>query len=241
MRKRSCTPASRLLRLAAPLLAAALLTPLLGAPAAQATARRQGRTDIVGGGAASGSPGVVAVFVDGQFNCSGTILSARKVLTSSHCLGGRMSVRAASLSRTMGGIMAGVTTATVSPGHDLAILTLDRRVSTAYARLAGADPRANTVNRIYGFGATSLDGPAAVRLKAAAVRVRSTGCADARLGRAICSDSVSGTAWRGDSGGPQVDRSGRQVGVLSLSNGVTRQVASSVAANRGWIRRVAGV
>jgi hypothetical protein len=241
MRNRSCTPASRLLPLVAPLLVAALLTPVLAAPAAHATTRRQGRTDIVGGGAAAASPGVVAVFVEGEFNCSGTILSARKVLTSSHCLGGRMSVRAASMSRTTGGVVAGVTTAAVSPGHDLAILTLDRRVSTAYARLAGADPRANAVNRIYGFGATSLEGPAAVRLKAAAVRVRSTGCADARLGQAICSDSLSGAAWRGDSGGPQVDKSGRQVGVLSLSNGVTRQVASSIAANRAWIRRVAGV
>jgi hypothetical protein len=220
------------------LLAASALVP---GEAARADEVNPAHTDIVGGGTVSSSPGVVAIFVDGAFNCTGTIIDPRHVLTSSHCLGGEITVRAGSAFASAGGDLVGAGTASLSPRHDLAVLLLDRAVHTSYAMLADSGPAVGTVTRIYGFGATSLDGPASGQLKVALVRVRSKGCRDARGGAALCSDSVSGTAWRGDSGGPQFARNGLQVGVLSMSNGVSSQISSSVAANRAWIRGVAGV
>jgi hypothetical protein len=226
-----------------PLLGLVLLaaSALVGGSPAHAGEVDPARTDIVGGGTVSSSPGVVAVFVDGQFNCSGTIIGPRHVLTSSHCLGGEITVRAGSAFASSGGDLVGSGTATLSPRHDLAILLLDRAVRTSYATLADSGPAVGADTRIFGFGATSLAGPASDQLKAAVIRVRSKGCRDARGGPALCNDSVSGTAWRGDSGGPQFARNGRQVGVLSMSDGVSRQISSSVAANRAWIREVAGV
>jgi len=77
-------------------------------------------------------------------------------------------------------------------------------------------------------------------LKTATVRVTTTNARDAYGGRAIGSTRISGNAWRGDSGGPQV-YNGAQVGVASTANGTSAQYYGSVAYNRAWIQSVAGV
>jgi secreted trypsin-like serine protease len=77
-------------------------------------------------------------------------------------------------------------------------------------------------------------------LKTATVRVTTTNASDAFGGQAIGSTRINGNAWRGDSGGPQFYQ-GRQVGVASTADGVSRQFYGSVAFNRAWIRATAGV
>jgi len=194
---------------------------------------------IIGGGTVSSAPWAAAVFRSGSFTCSGTIIAARWVLTARHCTSASMSVRVGSVNRTSGGVVANVTSYSVR--YDLAVLRLDRSISTTYMRLASTNPPVNSTNNIYGWGMTCYSGcsPSTI-LKTATVRVTSTSATDYYGGPAIASTRINGNAWKGDSGGPQT-YGGLQVGVASTADGSSRQWYGSVPANRSWIRSVTGV
>jgi secreted trypsin-like serine protease len=212
----------------------------LGSVFVQATpANADVETYIIGGGTVSSAPWSAAVFRNGSFTCSGTIIAAQWVLTARHCTGSGMSVRVGSVNRTSGGVVANVLS--VSSRYDLALLRLDRSISTSYMPLASANPPVNSTNNIYGWGMTCYSGcSASTVLKTAQVRVTSLSASDAYGGPAIASTRVTGNAWRGDSGGPQT-YNGQQVGVASTADGSSRQYYGSVAASRSWIRSTAGV
>jgi secreted trypsin-like serine protease len=194
---------------------------------------------IIGGGTVSSAPWAAAVFSNGSFTCSGTIISANYVLTARHCVSGTMSVRVGSVNRTSGGVTRTVSSS--SSRYDLALLRLSSSVSTSYMPLSSAYPPVGSTNSIYGWGMTCYSGcSASTVLKTATVSVTSTNQTDAYGGRAIGSTRVNGNAWRGDSGGPQV-YNGAQVGVASTADGQSRQYYGSVAYNRSWITSVAGV
>ena len=219
---------------------AAAIGLMTGASTATASPAHDVEPYIIGGGTVSSAPWAAAVFQSGRFVCSGTIVASQWVLTARHCLGSSMSVRVGSVYRSSGGTTASVTRQVASSGSDFALLQLSRTVSTTYVTLATADPALSSTNRIYGWGRTSYDGTASEQLKTASVRVTSTSCRDYHGGRAICSTGIDGNAWKGDSGGPQM-LNGVQVGVASTADGTSRQTYGSVAANRSWIRSVAGV
>ncbi|GAA0426927.1 secreted trypsin-like serine protease [Actinoplanes campanulatus] len=194
---------------------------------------------IIGGSTVSSAPWAAAVFSNGSFTCSGTIISANYVLTARHCVSGTMSVRVGSVNRTSGGVTRTVSSS--STRYDLALLRLSSSVSTSYMPLSSAYPPVGSTNSIYGWGMTCYSGcSASTTLKTATVSVTSTNATDAYNGRAIASTRVNGNAWRGDSGGPQV-YNGAQVGVASTADGTSRQYYGSVAYNRAWITSVAGV
>jgi secreted trypsin-like serine protease len=222
------------IRLAAALagLAAALVTP--------AAAQADDVTPfIIGGGTVSSAPWAAAVLSNGNFTCSGTIISANYVLTARHCISGTMSVRVGSVNRTSGGVTR--TVASTSTRYDLALMRLSSAISTTYMPLSSAYPPVGSTNSIYGWGQTCYSGcGASTTLKTATVQVTSTNQTDAYGGRAIGSTRINGNAWRGDSGGPQV-YNGAQVGVASTADGTSRQYYGSVAYNRAWITSVAGV
>ncbi|PZG00577.1 S1 family peptidase [Micromonospora deserti] len=211
---------------------------LLGASSG-AVAAPAGPQPIIGGGTVSSAPWAAAVFSNGSFTCSGTIIAPEWVLTARHCLGGSMSVRVGSVYRSSGGV-----TRTVSATYgryDLALMRLSSSVSTSYVTLATSNPPINSTNTIYGWGMTCYSGcSASSQLKTASVRVTSNSATDAYGGQAIRSTEITGNAWRGDSGGPQF-YNGRQVGVASTADGVSIQNYGSVAYNRAWITSVAGV
>jgi secreted trypsin-like serine protease len=210
----------------------------LAVPAA-ATAAPDGPDRIIGGSTVSSAPWAAAVFANGSFTCSGTIISANYVLTARHCVNGSMSVRVGSVYRSSGGVTRTVSSA--SARSDLALLRLSSPVSTTYVTLSSAYPPVGSTNNIYGWGMTCNTGcGASTQLKTAAVRVTTTNATDAYGGRAIGSTAINGNAWRGDSGGPQF-YNGSQVGVASTADGVSRQYYGSVAYNRSWITQVAGV
>ncbi|NLU77876.1 DUF1986 domain-containing protein [Micromonospora sp. HNM0581] len=194
---------------------------------------------IIGGGTVSSAPWAAAVFSNGSFTCSGTIIAPEWVLTARHCLGGSMSVRVGSVYRSSGGV-----TRTVSATYgqyDVALMRLSSAVSTSYVTLAASNPPVNSTNSIYGWGMTCYSGcSASTQLKTASVRVTSTNVSDAYGGQAIRSSRINGNAWRGDSGGPQF-YNGQQVGVASTADGRSIQNYGSVAYNRAWIRSVSGV
>ncbi|GAA1585367.1 S1 family peptidase [Actinoplanes couchii] len=194
---------------------------------------------IIGGGTVSSAPWAAAVFSNGSFTCSGTIISANYVLTARHCVSGTMSVRVGSVNRTSGGVTSAVSSS--STRYDLALLRLSTSINTSYMPLSSAYPPVGSTNNIYGWGMTCYSGcDASTTLKTATVQVTSTNQTDAYGGRAIGSTRINGNAWRGDSGGPQV-YNGAQVGVASTADGSSRQYYGSVAYNRAWITSTAGV
>ncbi|MEV0425074.1 S1 family peptidase [Micromonospora sp. NPDC049836] len=213
---------------------AGVLASTTGAVAAPA-----GPQPIIGGSTVSSAPWAAAVFSNGSFTCSGSVIAAQWVLTARHCVSGTMSVRVGSVYRASGGV-----TRTVSASYtrnDLALLRLSSTVSTSAVTLATSNPPVGSTNSIYGWGMTCYSGcSAASQLKTATVQVTSTSATDAYGGQAIRSTKISGNAWRGDSGGPQF-YNGRQVGVASTADGVSIQNYGSVAYNRSWITSVAGV
>ncbi|WP_433530700.1 S1 family peptidase [Micromonospora sp. CA-263727] len=194
---------------------------------------------IIGGGTVSSAPWAAAVFSNGSFTCSGTIIAPQWVLTARHCVSGTMSVRVGSVYYASGGV-----TRTVSASYsryDLALMRLSSSVSTSYVSLASSNPPVGSTNSIYGWGMTCYSGcSASPQLKTASVQVTSNSASDAYGGQAIRSSRINGNAWRGDSGGPQF-YNGLQVGVASTADGVTIQNYGSVAFNRAWITSVAGV
>lgn len=218
--------------------AGAALAGVLGVTSG-ATAAPAGPQPIIGGGTVSSAPWAAAVFSNGSFTCSGSVIASTWVLTARHCVSGTMSVRIGSVYYASGG-----TTRTVSASYtryDLALLRLSSAVTTSTVSLASSNPPVNSTNTIYGWGMTCYSGcGASSQLKTASVRVTSTNVTDAYGGQAIRSTEISGNAWRGDSGGPQF-YNGQQVGVASTADGVSIQNYGSVAYNRAWITSVAGV
>ncbi|MEV0155346.1 DUF1986 domain-containing protein [Micromonospora sp. NPDC050686] len=194
---------------------------------------------IIGGGYVSSAPWAAAVFSNGSFTCSGSVISAQWVLTARHCISGSMSVRVGSVYYASGGV-----TRTVSATYtrnDLALMRLSSSVSTSYVSLANSNPPVGSTNSIYGWGMTCYSGcSASSQLKTATVQVTSNNATDAYGGQAIRSTRINGNAWRGDSGGPQF-YNGQQVGVASTADGSSIQNYGSVAYNRAWITSTAGV
>jgi secreted trypsin-like serine protease len=208
---------------------------------------------IVGGGTAPAVSWGAQVYVntpgrafDG-FNCSGTVIASRWVMTAHHCLdqdGSGMHVKVGS-NALGGGTQIDVDQEKVSPNGDIALLHLTADAGTAPVTLGTGDPAPGTTNQLYGWGRTTPTGPPATQLKVANVQVtgRST---DNDGGRAIQSVGVNGSAWKGDSGGPELS-GGKQVGVASTvqnqSGTNTRGTNNygSVASSRSWIKTTAGV
>ncbi len=218
---------------------AAIAATVTGALAVPGAAVADPTPLIIGGSTVSSAPWAAAVFANGSFTCSGTIIAANWVLTARHCLNGTMSVRVGSVYRSSGGVTRSVS-ATYGQ-NDLALLRLSSSVSTSYVSLASSNPPVGSTNSIYGWGMTCYSGcGASTQLKTANVQVTSNNATDAYGGQAIRTTRINGNAWRGDSGGPQF-YNGQQVGVASTANGTTIQNYGSVAFNRAWIRSTSGV
>ncbi|WJK38132.1 DUF1986 domain-containing protein [Solwaraspora sp. WMMA2056] len=222
-----------LLAVVASALVGAALTPSTAAAAPQ---------QIIGGDTVSSAPWAAAVYSDGSFRCSGSIIASRWVLTAEHCIGGSMSVRVGSVHHATGGQVSAVSATYSQDGYlyDIGLLYLSTPISTTYVTLATSDPPVGSTNTIYGWGRSCLNCDLSAQLKTASVQVVSVRGRDAYEGPAIRSSPATGIAWQGDSGGPQF-YAGQQVGVCSNSNGSTSQNYASIAASRAWIAAVAGV
>jgi secreted trypsin-like serine protease len=231
---------------------AALALTLGAGPIAGAAVPTGVQPNIVGGGTAPTVSWGTQVYVntpgrafDG-FNCSGTVIAARWVMTAHHCLdtdGSGMRVKVGS-NAFGGGTQVAVDQKQISPNGDIALLHLAQPVGAGPIALGSADPAAGTTNQLYGWGRTTPTGPPATSLTVANVQVTGQS-ADAYGGQAIQSVGINGSAWKGDSGGPEIS-GGVQVGVASTvqnQDGTDRWGTNnyaSVAASRSWIRTTAG-
>ncbi|WP_425480780.1 S1 family peptidase [Sciscionella sediminilitoris] len=231
---------------------AALTLTALGS-LAHAAASNTDEPRIVGGTTAPSVSWGAQVYVNtpdrpfNGFNCSGSIIAADWVLTAHHCLdednsGMHVKVGSNDLGQ---GTEAKVDRKEVSPNGDIALLHLATSVNTEYIKLGDKDPAEGATNQLYGWGRETPTGPPADKLKTADVKV-SGSSTDNDGGKAIQSVGVNGAAWKGDSGGPELDN-GVQVGVASTvtnQDGTNKQGTNnygSVAASRDWIKQTAGV
>jgi secreted trypsin-like serine protease len=232
-----------MLKTATALAGVVLAAGLIAAPVARASAAHP---NIIGGSTASDAPWGAQVYWNSRgFECSGSIIAAQWVLTARHCLAtsGGMYVRVGSLNLGQGtGVTVDRTEA--APNGDILLLHLASSVDATHVTLGGADPAIGDTNQIYGWGRTQGSNPPSPVLKTANVQVTGTGT-DAFGGPAISSQGVDGSAWHGDSGGPEM-AGGAQVGVCSTGENSGSDVNgtqdyASVANSRDWIQQTAGV
>jgi hypothetical protein len=215
--------------------------PVIGSPAT-GTPKPTNPTRIIGGKPAADAPWAVQInWDDTGFECSGTSVAPQWVLTARHCVNPAGMTVLIGSNKLGDGTKAVVDNKIVDPVGDLALLHLTEAVDTTYVTLADEDPTVGAINEIYGWGKTDpTSGPSDV-LKTARVKVTSLDCQDAQQGKAICSTGITGTAYNGDSGGPEMS-DGVEVGVCSTGDDETKtQQYASVAANRDWIRQIANV
>ncbi|MDX8036392.1 trypsin-like serine protease [Lentzea sp. BCCO 10_0856] len=193
---------------------------------------------IVGGEFVTNAPWAVQLQNGGSFGCTGSIIAPEWVLTARHCWGD--SVRVGDIDLGQGAYRA-IIEHVEHPAADLRLMRLESEVDTEYVRLADQAPEVGSTHHIYGWGTTDYECCDSISpiLKRAAVTVIGTS-RDAYGGVAVETRWATGTAGYGDSGGPQLDGYGVQVGVCSTGDYVRTQYAS-VAHHRDWIRSVAGV
>jgi secreted trypsin-like serine protease len=222
------------------ILAAVAVTSIGGivAIAHTASAETTPSPKIIGGDTVTEAPWAAAVFNDGSFNCSGSLVAERYVLTANHCiLSDRMTVRVGSVLRASGGVVANVIS--TASQYDLALLQLDQSAGTSFATLAETNPPAGSTNTIFGWGQTCQSGcDAASQLKVATVRFDQLS-RDAQGGEALQSSRINGNAWYGDSGGPQFYND-QVVGVASTADGQSIQNYAGVPSSIAWIRSIIG-
>jgi secreted trypsin-like serine protease len=207
---------------------------------------------IIDGSLAQNAPWAARLFVNGQQNCSATIIAPTWVLTAEHCVagGGTVSFNIGSLDQTQGERATAVNVHT-HPTADLALAELDHAVSATYSPLgtASAVGVGQTV-QVYGWGATCTNQPEincqSQLLKVANVGVSSVSCSDYRGGVAVCANRIDGITAGGDSGGPMfatspADGGYYQVGVASTSDRQTFTAYTNVTQYRDWIASISGV
>ena len=206
---------------------------------------------IIDGGNATSGPWAARLFVDGQENCSATIIAPTWILTAEHCVAGAgtYTFNIGNLDQTQGEQATGVAIHT-HPDADLALVELDRAVDATYSPLGGADAvEVGETVQVYGWGATCTDRPEiecqSQLLKVANVEVSSVNCTDYRGGTAVCANRVDGITAGGDSGGPMFatapDGSSVQVGVASTSDRQSFTAYTNITVYRDWIAGIAGV
>jgi len=232
--------AKTLHRLIVSVVASALASIFFTAPAANADVSPM----IVGGTRASTAdyPWVVMLTTtaNSQF-CGGTLVKANKVVTAAHCVKGRSAastrvVHGRDDKQSTAGTTAGVTKIWVHPsyttataGYDVAVLTLDRNISSATLPLATpADTAlyaAGNSALILGWGTTSSGGSASRYLLKANVPLTSDATCKSAYSQysntsMVCAGFPQGgvDTCQGDSGGPLVF-GGKLIGDTSWGQG----------------------
>ncbi|XXX72288.1 trypsin-like serine protease [Sorangium sp. So ce134] len=198
---------------------------------------------IIGGELAEASPWAVQVFdVRGStgdfYQCTGTLVAPRWVLTAQHCIadeGETSAVRVGSNTYSQGQRIAVDAVEVPSASVDIALLHLVEDADGPVVQLADAAPAGSASATIYGWGSEGTPLVMAPSLKKASIDI------DGRYSdEELQATGVTGSPWSGDSGGPWFVN-GRQVAVYSGSIGQdgtnldATLIGVDVARHRAWI------
>ncbi|KAI8943111.1 hypothetical protein NX059_001141 [Plenodomus lindquistii] len=206
-----------------------------------------GGDDIVGGVAASAGdvPFIVALKLEGEPWCGGSLVNANTVVTAAHCIAGypasSFSVRAGSLNHASGGVTSQISRIIANPSYssstfdgDVAIFKLATPIATSstisYATLAasGSDPVAGTTATVAGWGTTTSGGSTSPTLlrKVDVPIVSRTTCrsnysTSQITNNMFCAGFAAGgkDSCQGDSGGPIMTSSKTLIGIVSWGAG----------------------
>ncbi|HLL36469.1 MAG TPA: trypsin-like serine protease [Streptomyces sp.] len=247
------------------ILSAALILPLAlfsgsgepeESPAESAVELAQARNavpTIINGGTYADNRGLAAVLLDGDRQCTGSIVHDRWVLTAKHCImydtngngvpdtkyaTSRITVRVKSDRWDTGGGVVGLELSKVRSEKDVAMLKLNRSANAETVRLAEAHPQIDATTYLFGWGQDTN-----YYVKRGTQKVVSNTGEDGYGGSAIRTTVIDGAPCYGDSGGPLfklVDGSRYQVGILStVSSGCSGYGNyASVPVSKAWIESV---
>ncbi|KJK76139.1 hypothetical protein H634G_08545 [Metarhizium anisopliae BRIP 53293] len=180
--------------------------------------------------------------------CGGSLLDSTTVLTAAHCQPNRVtSVRAGSLNKDSGGVVAEVESVVVHPeykntivevNNDIAIIKLSTPIQQSeiisYAELPARDssPEINSIAVAAGWGVTGPlnKGDASDKLLKVAMPIRDIDSDFCTVGPAVqlpdtkvCAGDGRGDTGKGDSGGPLIDQeTGQLIGIVSIGPRYTK-------------------
>nr|WP_095213543.1 trypsin-like serine protease [Amycolatopsis rubida] len=183
--------------------------------------------NIIDGTYAQSGPWAVALMLNGQQNCSGSIINSRYVLTAKHCATSGYTFLVGDVDRTKGQSRKPVRSIT-HPSADIMLYELNSPVSTTSAELTSSAPSVGSTEQVYGYGRTESARDSRY-LKTANMKVTKVSSTF------IDATSINGFTGPGDSGGP-VFQNGKQIGVHSYGDtnaGTSGHV--NLATYRQWI------
>ncbi|WP_437296858.1 trypsin-like serine protease [Sorangium sp. So ce426] len=198
---------------------------------------------IIGGELAEASPWAVQLYdvrSTGDFyQCTGTLVAARWVLTAQHCIadeGETSAVRVGSNTYGSGQRIEVDAVEVPSAAADIALLHLTEDADGPFVQLAGATSTwIGSDATAYGWGSEGTPLVMAPSLKKATININGWHSVEE-----LKANGVTGAGWSGDSGGPWfVD--GYQVAVFSATNGQNGSnlhatvTGVDVARHRAWI------
>lgn len=181
--------------------------------------------------------------------CTGSLVSAEWIVTAKHCTT-PATVRVGSMDRTSGGTVVNVLSTASHPTSDIKLLHLSQKVRYEPVTIAATAGDSGTKTRIVGWGVTCRTrhcaaAPVIAHELDTSIRPDRE-CPGINAATEICTDNPHGNtgACYGDSGGPQLRRSGHDwvlIGATSRSGSGSAICATSpsiytdLTALRSWI------